>query len=163
MSRVVSNTSPLLYLYHAGGLLWLPEMFEEIWVPDAVRVELLAGKRLGYDIPTLTDYPWLQIVQPSAFPSEWLAVDLGRGELAALSVALDDPECIILLDDLLARRIAKAAGLNVWGTLRVVLEAKTLGLIDEVVPVIDRLRSAGMWISVEVRQRILVLAREGAE
>ena len=93
-------------------------------------------------------------------PSEWLALDLGAGELAAMALALEHPAKIILLDDMLARRTAQAAGLQVWGTLRVLLEAKSHGLTDSVAPYVLRLSQAGMWISPEVRQRILVLAGE---
>jgi predicted nucleic acid-binding protein len=45
------------------------------------------------------------------------------GELAAIALALENPSKIVLLDDALARRKAEAAGLVVWGTLKVVLEA----------------------------------------
>jgi predicted nucleic acid-binding protein len=61
---------------------------------------------------------------------------------------------------MLARRTAQAAGLQVWGTLRVLLEAKAQRLTDTVEPFVWKLSKAGMWISAEVRQRILVLAGE---
>lgn len=67
-------------------------------------------------------------------PSEWLALDLGPGELAAMALALENPDMIVLLDDQLARHTAQAAGLSVWGTLRVLLEAKSFGLITKVEP-----------------------------
>jgi hypothetical protein len=66
----------------------------------------------------------------------------------------------VLLDDALARRIARAAGLTVWGTLRIVLEAKSLKLIDAVDPVLARLQDSGMWISDDIRLRVLKLAGE---
>lgn len=93
-------------------------------------------------------------------PSEWLASDLGPGELAALALALENPGKIILLDDALARRVAEAAGLTVWGTLRVLLEAKEGGLIDRIAPSVDKLSQAGMRISPAIRQRVLALADE---
>jgi predicted nucleic acid-binding protein len=40
------------------------------------------------------------------------------------------------------------------------LEAKSNKLIDKVEPYISQLSEAGMWVSGEVRQRILVLANE---
>ena len=61
---------------------------------------------------------------------------------------------------MLARRTAQAAGLTVWGTLKVLLEAKAQGLTDKIEPIVDRLDDAGMWVSAEIRQRILVLADE---
>jgi predicted nucleic acid-binding protein len=93
-------------------------------------------------------------------PSEWLALDLGEGEIAAMALALENPMHIILLDDMLARRTAQAAGLHVWGTLKVLLEAKSQKLVDKVEPFVVRLTDAGMWVSIEVKQRILTLAGE---
>lgn len=160
MLKAISNTSPLLYLYRIGGIDWLPRLFEEVWIPDAVRNELQVGRSKGYDIPNPEDYPWLKVVNPKSIPSEWLALDLGPGELTAIALGLENPERIVLIDDLLARRIAKAAGLKVWGTLKVLLEAKSQGLIDTVKPYVSKLSDSGMWISAEIRKRILKLAGE---
>jgi hypothetical protein len=82
------------------------------------------------------------------------------GELAAMALALENPHHILLLDDLLARKTAIAAGIPVWGTLRVILEAKSSGLLDRVDPIIKRLMQSGMWISEDLRLRILALAGE---
>lgn len=87
-------------------------------------------------------------------------MDLGAGELAALSLALEHPRSKVLLDDGLARRIAKSAGLDVWGTLRILLHSKERGLITAVAPCLDKLRVSGMWLSEDVRQRVLRLAAE---
>ncbi len=160
MPRAVSNTSPLLYLYRIGGIDWLPELLDEVWAPDAVRKELKAGRSKGYDVPDPDDYPWLKIVNPKSTPSEWLALDLGAGEVAAMALALENSDRIVLLDDLLARRTAQAAGLQVWGTLKALLEAKSHGLIGKVEPYVTRLSDSGMWVSAEVKQRILTLAGE---
>jgi predicted nucleic acid-binding protein len=110
MPEAISNTSPLLYLYRIEALNWLPELFTEIWTPMAVVHELLEGRRKGYDVPNPADYTWLYIVEPRSMPSEWLTLDLGAGEPAALALALENPTRVILLDDGLARRIAQAAG-----------------------------------------------------
>jgi len=50
--------------------------------------------------------------------------------------------------------------LPVWGTLRVLLEAKAQGLVEGVAPLVTRLIDSGMWISDDVRRRILALAGE---
>ncbi|OIN88422.1 MAG: DUF3368 domain-containing protein [Anaerolineae bacterium CG03_land_8_20_14_0_80_58_20] len=160
MPSVISNTSPFLYLYRIGAIHWLPKLFDEIWMPDAVKDELLTGSGKGYDVPNPAEYKWLRIVNPKSMPSEWLALDLGAGELAAMALALENPTRIILLDDMLARRTAQAAGLSVWGTLKVLLEAKSQGLVEKVGPLVARLSDAGMWISADVKRRILKLASE---
>ena len=163
MPKAISNTSPLLYLYRGGVLGWLPELFSEIWVPDAVVLELGEGQRRGYDVPSPSDDGWLREVKPGAVPSEWLILDLGAGELPAMALALENPDRVVLLDDALARRIAQAAGLEVWGTLKVLLEAKRQGLTESISPLIERLKDTGMWISADVQRRVLALAGEEKE
>jgi len=161
MHNAISNTSPLLYLYRIKALEWLPNLFGEVRIPGAVVFELHEGRLRGYDVPIPADYGWIKVVEPKILPSEWFAVDLGAGEIAAMSLAMDCPETIILLDDALARRTAKAAGLNVWGTLRILLEAKANGIIDSIKPQLNQVSKAGLWISEEIAKRVLALAGEG--
>jgi len=160
MNKAILNTSPLLYLYRIGAIDWLPVIFNEIWTPTAVLNEINEGQKRGYNVPELESYDWLRILTPAFVPSEWLCLDLGAGELATMALALENPERIVILDDALARRIAKAAGLIVWGTLRVMLEAKNQGIIHSVELHVDKLKNSGMWISEELKQRILALAGE---
>lgn len=160
MLKAISNTSPLLYLYRIGGIDWLPKLFDEVWTPEAVRGELKAGRDKGYNVPGPDDYSWLKIVNSKSAPFEWLALDLGAGEIAAMALALENPGRVVLLDDMLARRTAQSAGLQVWGTLKVLLEAKSHGLVDKIEPYVTRLSDSGMWISSGIRRRILKLADE---
>ena len=160
MPKAISNTSPLLYLYRIGGIDWLPQLFDEVWTPEAVKNELQVGRAKGYDVPNPNDYSWLTVVNPKATQSEWIALDLGAGEMAAMALALENSDRVVLLDDLLARRTAQVAGLQVWGTLKVLLETKAHGFIDKVEPFLTKLSESGMWVSAEVKQRILRLAGE---
>jgi hypothetical protein len=160
MHKAISNTSPLLYLYRIDAIEWLPKIFGEIWTPTAVDDEISEGQKRGYDVPSLKNYEWLQIVEPSSVPSEWLSLDLGAGELETMALALENPDRIVILDDALARRIAKAAGLKVWGTLKVLLEAKSQGIIETLEPCVNQLKTSGMWISEDIKLRILALAGE---
>ena len=160
MVETVSNTSPLLYLYRIQALDWLPALSGDVWIPKAVELELEEGRRRGYDVPDPARYDWLQVVDPGAIPSEWLTLDLGRGELAVLALALEHPNCTVLLDDRHARRVAASAGLVVRGTLGVLIEAKARGLTERIEPLVDRLENTGMWMSDAVRNRVLALAGE---
>jgi len=137
-----------------------PQIFEEVVTAPAVVAEFAEGRAKGYDVPNPQSYGWLQIMSPQFVPSEWLASDLGKGELETMALAMEHPGKVVILDDALARRIAQAAGLEVWGTLRVLLEAKQQGLILQMAPIVDALRESGMWISEEIRLRILALADE---
>jgi predicted nucleic acid-binding protein len=77
-----------------------------------------------------------------------------------MALAIENPDRVVLLDDQLARRTAQAAGLTVWGTLRVLLEGKHKGLTDRVEPLVARLAENGLWMSTELQHRILALADE---
>lgn len=160
MHSAISNTSPLLYLYRIGAIEWLPKLFGEIWTPRAVVDELSEGQKRGHDVPLLESYDWLKVIEPNSVPSEWLSLDLGAGELGTMALALENLERVVILDDALARRIAHAAGLKVWGTLKVLLEAKEQGIIKTISPHVEQLKSSGMWISKDIRLRILSLAGE---
>jgi predicted nucleic acid-binding protein len=160
LPEAISNTSPLLYLYRIGALDWLPRLFSQVWTAEAVALELDEGAKRGHQIPSLQTFDWLKIANPRAVPSHWLALDLGAGELAVLAMALENPGKVVILDDALARRVAQTAGLQVWGTLRVVLEGKQAGLTESIKPLVDRLSASGMWISSEIRARVLALAGE---
>jgi len=52
--------------------------------------------------------------------------------------------------------------LTVWGTLKVLLEAKSQRLTERIEPFVNRLSETGMWLSDEIRERILALAGEAA-
>ena len=160
MPGSITNTSPLLYLGRIGALGWLDQLFGTIWVPSAVLGELDEGRALGFEVPDTKDLLWLKTVDPKSTPSEWLTLDLGAGELAAMALALENPQRILLLDDALARRTARAAGLTTWGTLRVLLEAKKGRIVPSVAPLVDLLAASGMWLSPDIRRRVLSLAGE---
>jgi predicted nucleic acid-binding protein len=160
MVEAICNTSPLLYLHRIGGLPWLSVLFRFVITPIQVVNELAEGRRRGFDVPNPAEFAWIRVEDPRCTPSEWLSLDLGPGELAAMALALENPDKILLLDDAMARRTAQAAGLKVWGCLKILLEAKSGGLIENVAIPLDRLIDSGMWVSTEVRQRILILAGE---
>ena len=163
MPEAISNTSPLLYLHRIGALEWLPQLFGEVWTPTAVVAELEEGRRCGYEVPDLSTLSWVQIVEPRSIPAGWLALDLGRGEVAAMAMAVENPDRIVLLDDALARRTAQTAGLRVWGTLRIMLEAKSRGITATIKPWVQRLADAGLWFSDDLRARVLALAGESID
>ncbi|NER05296.1 MAG: DUF3368 domain-containing protein [Okeania sp. SIO3C4] len=160
MPAAISNTSPLLYLHRIDSINWLRTLFDSIWVPQAVVIELAEGQRLGFDVPDLALYPWLQIIQPVTIPPEIANLDLGNGESAVLALAISNTQRLLLLDDGLARRAAQNLGFTVWGTLKILLEAKSQGLTDRIAPSVERLQTSGMWISQDLRQRVLDLAGE---
>jgi predicted nucleic acid-binding protein len=65
-----------------------------------------------------------------------------------------------IVDDLAARRCAEVLGIPLLGTLGLVLRAKRTGLLPAARPVIEKLLSAGMYLSPKILDRALALVGE---
>src|SRR4051812_14766074 len=141
--EAISDTSAVFYLHQIGALSWLGILFTEVWILTAVVAELSVGRQKGHDVPDVTAFAWMRVVDPQRLPSQWLSLELGPGELSVLGLALENPGRTVILDDDLARTIGRSAGLNVWGTLRVLLESKDRGLAPAIGPLVDKLHQQG--------------------
>jgi predicted nucleic acid-binding protein len=150
---VVSNSSPLIALARIERLSLLSAIFESVLIPPAVAREIAPS------IPIAP--PWLRL-RPATVPlSEQLARRrLGDGELEAITLAVEINADQIILDDLAARRLAEVSGLNVIGTLGLLLGARRAGLIDRIRPELDSLRTTSFFLSPELYADLL---REAGE
>ncbi len=90
MPDAISNTSPLLYLHRADAIELLPKLFGTVRISPAVVQELSEGRHKGIDVPDPESLPWVHIESPRATPSDWLSLDLGAGELAAMALGLEN-------------------------------------------------------------------------
>ena len=156
----ICNTSPLLYLHQIGRLQLLRILYGEIFIPPAVESELLAGHRQGVDVPNISQISWIHILSVQAQALIPVVTDLGAGEAEVIGLALEHPDCRIILDDQLGRRVASINHIKLTGTFGVVLKAKQLGHLEEVRPIIQNLRDAGLWISDSLEKLVLTQAGE---
>jgi predicted nucleic acid-binding protein len=171
---VVSNTTPLIKLAGVGLLDLLPQIYGSIWIAEAVRDEFVAGMRpddpvldslpwpddpvldsLPWpDDPVLDSLPWMRIVpSPPADPSLHRGLDVG--EAATIALAMTAHARIVLLDEQLARRVARQRGLPIVGTLGVLVTARQTGRIPAVKPIVDMLIAQGRRISPSLRSQVL--------
>ena len=112
--KVVSNASPIIFLSKINAANLLSDSFESVLIPEAVRFEL----------GSLTLHSGIQTKKISTSGQQFVAGALGRlhqGELEAMILATETQADYILLDDLLARRKAQRLGLQVMGTIGVIL------------------------------------------
>jgi len=73
-----------------------------------------------------------------------LVVDMGEAE--ALAVAKGNPGCLLVVDDLRARRVAEELGLRFTGTLGVLGMSKHARILERIRPELERLTAAGFRI-----------------
>jgi hypothetical protein len=93
---VISNTSPLQYLYQLGQLTLLHQFYQQVTVPSAVMQKLAAGAARGVALPVLAEITWLQVRAPSTSQVWRVASTLGAGEREALALALETPNALLL-------------------------------------------------------------------
>ncbi len=86
---------------------------------------------------------WIERAAPSPIPAEVTEWDLGPGESAVIATALATPGARAIIDDLSGRRCALAVGLEVMGTLGVVIAAHRLGHVADPRAVLLDLRAHG--------------------
>lgn len=145
-SPVISNSSPLIALEHLGHLDLLEKLFGAVIIPPAVAREL--APRI---LPTwITEH---RLSQPIG--AQILGASLGNGESEAISLALELSAQLVILDDRPARRLAKALGLSVIGTLGALLLAKQKGLLSVIKPEMEALVNFGFRISQDLYVRVL--------
>ena len=157
---VISNTSPIFYLHRLRLLDLLQKLYQEIMVPKAVVAELEAGRRQGEDVPELDNYEWIKIRAIRSPQILGLSTDFGPGETEVLALALEESDSLVIIDEKLARKIARLRGLRVTGTAGVLLKAKQEGHILAVKPFLDRLQEIHFHLSDNVRTLILSIAEE---
>ena len=161
MHDVICNTSPLQYLHQADLLHLLPALFGSVQVPSAVAGELADGRRRGFRLPELEELPWVTVRSVRDRKLLPLVKGLGNGEKEVLALGLEAPDHLLVLDDHDARRHAIAVGLEITGTLGVLLLSKERGLLDSVQPVLDRLQALQFRLGTATRRVVLDLANEG--
>jgi hypothetical protein len=160
LADAICNTSPLQYLHQIGKLDVLPRLVQRVLIPPAVVSELAAGRARALDLPDPSVLDWIEVRQPAAAPAFPLATDLGPGEAEVLALGLERRDAVLILDDAVARRTALTLGLNLTGTLGVLIDAKRAGLIANVTSLVDQLQALRFRVAPHTRLAVLKLAGE---
>jgi uncharacterized protein len=128
---IVADSGPIISFARAGRLDLLKQVTTELIIPDAVFEEIVVS---GDDRPgaeevkhglwvkraTLQDRSLLESMPGKLSPGESEAIVLAK-ELSAH----------LLVDELEARKEASRLGINYFGSLRIIKEAKDRGVISE--------------------------------
>ena len=151
---VVSDTSPLTALLTVGEAELLPQLFQEVIIPQAVQNELLRNH------DRLPD--WLRVANvqnPAQVGKFSQLVDAGEAE--AIELALELHADRLLIDERKGRKLALQEGVAVIGLLGVVLLAKRKALIPSARTLIERLdREAGMYLADDIKEAALISVGE---
>lgn len=139
---VVADTSPLTALLHLNLIEILPELYGRVYIPHAVAGELNTLVGFGYDISFLNQSENFIVSEAGDrfIDEDWYTVlDLGEAEAIALAIELKAE--LLLIDEKLGKQLAEKKQIVCKGVIGILIEAKLKGLVKEIKPLLNELRS----------------------
>lgn len=147
---VICDTSCFIVLTNISNLDLLQKVYGQVVTTPEVASEY--GESLPY---------WIIIEQAANYQmQQLLELQLDKGESSAIALALRTPECTIILDDIKARRIAGKLGLEITGTICVIIKAKLKGIIPSIKPLIDKIKTTNFRLTEDLEKQALIEADE---
>jgi predicted nucleic acid-binding protein len=137
---VIADTSPINYFLLIGNIDVLPKLFEKVIVPEIVRDELAHPKAPAVVRNWIASPPdWVEIRNAKVEIHDPALESLDAGEEAAITLAIEVHADLLLMDDEEGVAVARGKGLEVTGTLGILVrgaQRRLLVLRDAV----DRLK-----------------------
>lgn len=151
--KVISNSSPLIFLSILELLDILRVEFGEVLIPETVYQEVTAADLKGSD--EVTDADWIKVVPIENRGSLFLLPSLDAGEKEAIILASEQNADLLLIDDLAGRRAAIMHEINVMGTLGVLKVMHMKGRVENLEYVLDDLLKHGFRMDANLYRKIL--------
>ncbi|GAK57320.1 hypothetical protein U27_04285 [Candidatus Vecturithrix granuli] len=143
--QVICNTTPFIALAAVNEIRLLQQIYTSVIVPEAVVEELKVGGAI--QTPNLTELEWIRIVPNVTTVEDRLLFQLDYGERHVILNALQLKADLVLIDDRVARNIAEYLGIQVKGTLGVLIEAKRQGFIGSFRQIAFAMQAQGIRFS----------------
>jgi uncharacterized protein len=156
VERVYINTGPMVAFLRADHLYVLRKMPIEFVITTQVEHELLLGNAHGLPQAILDGFT-REFVEEI---DDNLLEVVHAGEASVIQAALRHGNAVASIDEKEGRALARRLGLRLRGTLGILLDAKKLGLIDAVGPVVERMLDRGLWFSQKLIAQTLARAGE---
>jgi len=142
---IISDTSCLILLHKIGELNLLYVLFGEVIITSVIASEF------GQPLPT-----WIKVADAGNKKYQTLlSATIDKGEASAIALAVEQTDCLLILDDNKARKLATELGLKYTGTLGVIADAKLSGLIPSVKPILEKIRKTNFRITSDLEKKLL--------
>jgi len=147
---IISDTSCFIILNKIGELEILRKSYGQIMTTIDIAIEY------GEALPD-----WVEIgIVTDIYRQRILEMQIDKGESSAIALALETPNSTVILDDYKARKIAEKLGINLTGTIGVIIKAKLKGIIPSIKPFLEKIKSTDFRLSKEIEQQALKEANE---
>jgi predicted nucleic acid-binding protein len=142
---IISDTSCLILLDEIDELHLLRKLFGQVIITQIVAAEY------GNELPD-----WVIVQNPADRKNQLvLETTLDKGEASSISLALEKENCLLIIDELRGRKLAKQIGLTITGTLGVLAQAKQNGHILALKPLLDKVKLTDFQLSEQLIQQTL--------
>lgn len=147
---IISDTSCFIILNNIGELELLQKVYGTVVTTPDIALEYADS------LPS-----WVQVV-PVIDKNKQLLLEMqiDKGESSAIALALETPNCTIILDDHKARKIAQQLHIKFTGTLGVIIKAKLSGVIPSIKPFLEKIKQTNFRLSSEIEIQALKEAKE---
>ena len=153
---LIADSSALIALAVVDKLDVLEKLFGEVYVPRAVYNEV-SHKSKG-ESEKLANYCKNKVLDIASDVN--LNITLGIGESEAIILYKEKNAQYLLCDDKKAKKFARNFGVNVIGSLGVLLKAKEVKLILELKPLVEKLKVSQVFIDDKTCELVLRMAKE---
>jgi predicted nucleic acid-binding protein len=149
---IVVDTSPLIALGKMQAFELISQLPYQFICPSQVEAEISAGTVKGYPVSIPS---WIMVSTLKTCLSQLALANLDAGEAAVIELALERNIETVCLDELKGRRAALASGLKVVGSLGLIGNAKHLGLVASVRPLVERAQDSGIYYDTKLVENFL--------
>ncbi|MCE7864212.1 MAG: DUF3368 domain-containing protein [Bacteroidetes bacterium CHB5] len=151
MQRVIiSDTSCLILLDKIGELNLLNKVFGQITVTQDIANEFKKELPDWFKIEEPTNKTYQKILEAS----------LDKGEASAIAYAIEQTDCLLIIDDLKGRKYAEQLGIKITGTLGVIIDAKLSGHIKSVKPMLEKIKKPDFRLNADLERKTLEKSNE---
>jgi predicted nucleic acid-binding protein len=153
---VVADTSPINYLVLIDAVGVLPELYENIVVPNAVLAELQAAETPEKVRAFVKTAPsWFEVRQTTVLLDAELS-ELDPGEREAIALAEELKADALIIDERAGREEARKRGIFIIGTLGILNSAAEKDLLD-LTDALEKLRQTSFRASEKLISDLLKL------
>ena len=159
--KIIINTGPIIALSAAcKNLDILNKLYNQVIVPGEVASEILKDNTSRFAAREFQNATWIETISLQDKDKIITASKLDPGESAVIRTALQIGINLVCIDEIVGRRVARLCGLEVTGSLGILLRAKKEGYPFDIKECLENMKEKGIWISAELEKKVLILAGE---
>lgn len=115
-----------------------------------VAEEVRVGGKQSFGLDVFNGAQWLDIQVAEVALQPFLSNSLDRGDASVIQTAMNLGLPLACIDETAGRRVARLCGLDVTGSVGILLKARRLGFEVSIPLALQRMQAQGIWLSDQV-------------